>query len=95
MRGIKTIAISILTLGLLTSSAVGAAAQEDETGDDDEGWGKLIAEFGSWMSEPGGLPNGVATVEDPLNVFSTRASRCPSSPRRPASSPRQPSSVRS
>jgi len=46
-----------------------AAAQQDESGDDDESWGKLLVEFGTWIAEPGGLGDNVATVIDPTDIF--------------------------
>lgn len=48
-----------------------ALAQEDESGEDEDGWGKLIAEWGSWIAEPNGLGDSVATMSDPSNVFGT------------------------
>ena len=46
-----------------------ASAQQDESGDDDDSWGKLIVEFGTWIAEPGGLGDNVATITDPTNAF--------------------------
>ncbi|TDI47997.1 MAG: hypothetical protein E2P01_05955 [Acidobacteria bacterium] len=46
-----------------------ASAQQDESGDDDDGWGNLIVEFGTWIAEPGGLGDNVVTVIDPTDLF--------------------------
>lgn len=48
-----------------------ASAQQDESGDDDDGWGNLIVEFGTWIAEPGGLGDNVVTVIDPTDLFNT------------------------
>ena len=46
-----------------------ASAQQDEGGDEDERWGQLIVELGTWVAEPGGLGDNVASVIDPTDPF--------------------------
>jgi len=63
----RVFGVALLLASLLISLPV--QAQEDDSGDSDEGWGKLIAEYGTWITEPRGLGNNVATVQDPTNIF--------------------------
>jgi len=62
-----TSSLVLLLVALLLP--VPASAQQDDAGDDDEGWGKLIVEFGTWIAEPGGLGENVVSVIDPSNIF--------------------------
>ncbi|NIM01509.1 MAG: hypothetical protein GTN89_11780 [Acidobacteria bacterium] len=57
----------LLLAGLLIPGSF--FAQEDETGEDDTGWGELIAEYGTWAAEPGGIGDNVVSITDPLAPF--------------------------
>ena len=64
-----TSSLVLLLASLLVPLPV--SAQEDESGEDDAGWGQLIAEYGTWVSEAGGLGDNVASIIDPINPFNT------------------------
>ena len=57
-----------LALTVLLLLATPVQAQEDESGED-EGWGKLLLEYGTWVAQPEGLVGGVATLDLPLDPF--------------------------
>ena len=57
-----------LALLLAALVAFPAPAQQDDSGDD-EGWGELIVEYGTWVAEPGGLGDNVATIIDTSDIF--------------------------
>lgn len=61
-------AICVLILSLLV---LPAWAQEDESGGDDEGWGKLLFEYGVWIAQPTGTTAAVTTIDAGPDPFST------------------------
>jgi hypothetical protein len=65
LRTISGLALLLVALLL----PLPASAQQDESGDDDDSWGKLIFEYGAWIAEPGGLGDNVASVADPTSAF--------------------------
>jgi hypothetical protein len=60
---------SLLLLLAALLFPVPASAQEDEVGEEDERWGQLIVELSTWVAEPGGLGDNVASVIDPADPF--------------------------